>query len=115
MREIKAYECEYCNKKMLRSKSGMRNYENRCFWNPKTKACMTCKNYIGGGHYNGQCDLYFMNTNEELKINRTIKKLMHHCEYYVFDKLTLEERKLLNDELNFDAQYDHDCYNANRM
>lgn len=46
MREVTVYECEYCNKRKYAYKSSAKKHENKCYWNPKTKSCMTCKHYI---------------------------------------------------------------------
>ena len=105
--------CEYCNKKHYLRKSSCVRHEKECFWNPKTKSCMTCINYIGGGHHIHQCDIKHMNTDES-EYERKIKKLQYNCHFYKHDGLTIEERKKQNDILDSDAQYDHDCYNANR-
>lgn len=44
MKEIKAYQCEYGCKKVLLTKQGIKRHEEKCFWNPKRKACASCKN-----------------------------------------------------------------------
>lgn len=46
MQEIKAYECEFCNNKIYKLKSSAKKHENKCFANPKNKACRTCKHAI---------------------------------------------------------------------
>lgn len=43
MREITAYQCDYCNKHG-KSKSHVKRHENRCFHNPVKRACVTCAN-----------------------------------------------------------------------
>jgi len=43
MKEVKAYQCEFCLKKILKTKTAMTAHEKKCFWNPETKACMTCE------------------------------------------------------------------------
>ena len=45
MIEVIRYECEYCNKKVYKSKSAAKFHEKKCFANPTTKACQTCKYY----------------------------------------------------------------------
>ena len=96
MIEITAYQCEYCKKKILKSKSGMRSHEKKCFWNPETRSCMTCNNYTTGENYPSRCKYDFMNKNEvygENEIYREIKKLQTNCDLYKYDGLTFEERK----------------------
>ena len=43
MKEIKMYECEFCHKKRLKTKKPMQRHEDACYFNPKNKACITCK------------------------------------------------------------------------
>ena len=112
-KKIEAYECEYCHKKILRSKSGIRNHEKRCFWNPEVKACMSCINYIRGGHYAHSCFHQSMNTENEFKVDRTIKKLQFNCSLYEYDEMNNEERKRLKDEQDYDAKADWDDYYDN--
>ena len=45
MKEIKAYQCDYCNK-YYKHKSSAKRHENRCFKNPQNKACLSCGNFI---------------------------------------------------------------------
>ena len=45
MREIKVYRCDYCTK-MLMTRRGMKNHENRCHNNPKNNHCANCINSI---------------------------------------------------------------------
>lgn len=44
MKRVTAYKCEFCNK-LLNSYSGMKSHEDKCFKNPKSKSCITCKNF----------------------------------------------------------------------
>lgn len=50
MRERTIYECEHCCKKRLFVKKKMQQHEEKCWYNPANKTCMTCKfgdiNYI---------------------------------------------------------------------
>ena len=45
MKEIKAYQCDYCTFNM-KTKASVINHENKCFYNPKTKSCATCKHNV---------------------------------------------------------------------
>lgn len=45
MKEIKAYQCDYCDK-YYKHKSSAKRHESRCFKNPQSKACLTCGNFI---------------------------------------------------------------------
>ena len=42
--EVKAFQCEFCNKIYRHKSSGVR-HEKSCFANPTTKACRTCKHF----------------------------------------------------------------------
>jgi len=52
MKTITAFECDFC-KKLYRSKSGIGNHEKRCFHNPETKSCISCKFLGSAGKCNG--------------------------------------------------------------
>lgn len=44
MRIVKAYKCEYClRSRPYASKSACEAHEERCFSNPDTHSCATCK------------------------------------------------------------------------
>lgn len=95
MNEVKAYECEYCYKKLLHSKAGMASHEKKCFWNPKMRACMTCEHrderdrtIMSNGQISHQEYLYCNKFNHELK-RGTLKA---NCKYW-------EERELREWEL----------------
>jgi len=45
MKEIKAFECDYC-RRYYKHKSSAKRHENRCYYNPENKACVTCGNFI---------------------------------------------------------------------
>lgn len=47
MEEIKAYQCDYCNKYSI-SKKYIQAHEKECYHNPITKACATCENNVAG-------------------------------------------------------------------
>jgi len=42
-KKIIRYKCDYC-KKTYANKSAAKRHEWRCFFNPATKSCATCKN-----------------------------------------------------------------------
>lgn len=42
MKEIKAFKCGYCGKYAM-SKSYIKTHEKKCFHNPATKSCVTCR------------------------------------------------------------------------
>ena len=43
MKEIKAYQCEYC-KKISRTKTGIKLHEKKCSANPEANNCKNCVN-----------------------------------------------------------------------
>lgn len=45
MKEIKAFQCDYC-KKYYKHKSSAKRHEDKCFKNPEVKACLSCGNFI---------------------------------------------------------------------
>lgn len=47
MKEIKAFQCDCCDK-YYKHKSSAKRHENRCFKNPKNKACLSCGNFTTG-------------------------------------------------------------------
>lgn len=50
-KEIKAWLCDFCTKKYYRVKGSSVRHERHCFFNPVTKACASCKNFVRGqGH-----------------------------------------------------------------
>ncbi len=44
MKEIKAFKCEYCGKYAM-SGSYIKTHEKKCFHNPATRSCVTCRNW----------------------------------------------------------------------
>ena len=45
MKEIKAYQCDYCHTRYY-SESAMASHEEGCLYNPTLKRCQTCKHSI---------------------------------------------------------------------
>lgn len=58
---IKMFECEYCHKTLRKTKKGIDNHENKCFYNEATKSCATCENF---------CDANFTLSVEEKRNKR---------------------------------------------
>lgn len=40
--QIIRFQCEYCHKRVLASKSRIAAHEKICFYNPEVRSCMTC-------------------------------------------------------------------------
>lgn len=51
MIERTIYECEHCHKKRLINKTQMKKHEEKCYYNPKTKSCITCNNFESEAPY----------------------------------------------------------------
>jgi hypothetical protein len=45
VKEVIRYQCDFCNK-TYKNKSSARVHEKKCFANPATKSCRTCKHAI---------------------------------------------------------------------
>ena len=45
MKEIKAFQCEFCGK-VYKNMSSAKRHEKKCFANPINKACRACKHAI---------------------------------------------------------------------
>jgi len=43
MKKVEVWKCDYCPKRLINI-TQMREHEKRCFRNPETKSCITCKN-----------------------------------------------------------------------
>lgn len=52
MKEIKAYQCDYC-KLYKKTKSYVKEHEDKCYLNPKNRACATCKHNVIEIDYEG--------------------------------------------------------------
>lgn len=48
MIQITAYLCDHCHNKVLKTKSGMKTHEAKCFFNIATKSCVTCAHFDSG-------------------------------------------------------------------
>lgn len=50
MREVSAFMCEHCERKVYRHRSSARSHELRCMWNPSNRACASCGNQDRDGY-----------------------------------------------------------------
>lgn len=51
-KKITAYACSFgCGQRVVTSKKSMEDHETRCFYNPATKSCATCR------HFYLDCDI----------------------------------------------------------
>lgn len=74
MRERIIYECEHCYKKRLLSKYQMKEHEEKCFYNPTTKSCITCGSFNCWGT-DRSCE------SSESNIDLS-EKLKSNCQYW---------------------------------
>lgn len=51
---INAFKCSHCKNKVLESYSGMWKHEKKCFYNPESKSCATCKYLTDEPSINGR-------------------------------------------------------------
>ena len=83
MKEVKRYQCDHCDK-VFASKSYTLKHEDICFYNPQTKSCITCKNFIPEIQNNlndRECSIDMWPLKNKLKTN---------CNGYVFDEMHRE-------------------------
>lgn len=45
MNQVKAYQCEFCHRKVGMNKQHIKKHEFLCFHNPQRRACQTCGNF----------------------------------------------------------------------
>lgn len=95
MKKITAFECEFC-KKILRTKQGMKIHEPKCFKNPFSKSCLTCKSLTLGSCIDGKP----LTDNEELILQYKVEGTYHIC---------TDENEVHHNVLNEEYQY---LYNA---
>lgn len=81
MKEVVAYKCEHC-RKVSENKAYIKYHEKKCYYNPETKSCATCRYLIFGykenpetGHYN-----FFQNCSIGLDVKS--KHLKTECCYH---------------------------------
>lgn len=80
VRQVKAYGCEYkCGQKVVLSKSSMISHESRCFYNPKNKACASCKYFEREDDSNGMEGQYE---------HKWVNLLCHYGDGVELDRLT---------------------------
>jgi hypothetical protein len=73
MKEIIRYRCDHCNK-VFANKSYTLKHEEVCYWNPKTKSCITCEHFT--------TELYNPKTRICYEGLNITKKLKTNCIYY---------------------------------
>lgn len=95
MKEIKAFACDYC-KKIYRHKSSAKRHENRCFYNPKNKACISCGNFITDYE-----TVYVRPHGDQNYGDADYEERYNYCEYTnkVFGAETVERRQ----------EFQHNC------
>ncbi len=84
MKEVKRYQCDYCNKVFANKSHVINKHEPNCFKNVESKSCLTCLNFIPFSPYSVYEDRH---CNAEINIK---KKLKTRCDKYVLDELHRE-------------------------
>lgn len=76
MKEIKAYQCDFC-KKYYKHKSSAKRHENICYSNPDNRACLTCGNFVK--YY--ETDLVCKATGKDFGAEKIIDRqnFQYHC------------------------------------
>ncbi len=45
MKEIKAFQCSFCERKIVKTKSAIIRHEKTCLKSPQREACLTCDSF----------------------------------------------------------------------
>lgn len=104
MKPIKAYQCDFCNK-ILKSRSGMKSHEDRCFSNPTTKSYITCGNLDSVIMINGR-----KLTDEEIQIFEYKKEGTYTMEWDRDPEGDGMEYPVLNDQYKYLYEAEAESY-----
>jgi len=97
MKKITAFECEFC-KRILKTKQAMKVHEPKCFKNPASKSCLTCKSLALRSCIDGKP----VTDNEELILQFKVEGTYHVCIGYMeadYNELNEEYQYLYNAEV----------------
>jgi hypothetical protein len=97
MKKITAFECEFC-KRILKTKQAMKVHEPKCFKNPVSKSCLTCKSLTLRSCIDGNP----VTDNEELILQFKVEGTYHTCTGYMeanYNELNDEFKYLENAEV----------------
>ena len=97
MKKITAFECEFC-KRILKTKQAMKVHEPKCFKNPISKSCLTCKSFTLRSCIDGKP----VTDNEELILEFKVEGTHHVCTRYMeadYNELNDEYKYLENAEV----------------
>lgn len=72
MEEVIAYKCEHCGKISLQ-KAYIKQHEKKCYHNPETKSCATCKYLIFGTMENPLKPGYFDEQFQSCRLGLDVK------------------------------------------
>jgi hypothetical protein len=81
MKKIKAYQCGFCDKIYLRY-SSCYSHEKKCFYNPATKSCRSCANFLIEDRYNKDEGFFEDIPICKARVLVSWKKLRNDCEKY---------------------------------
>lgn len=86
------YECEHCNKKQLKTKRGMTNHEDICWYNTKNKTCVTCTyGFIGYNMHEDKTQRKCFKDNKEGELLRGIEPIVECENWQCSDEYVNEE------------------------
>lgn len=79
-RKLIMFGCDYC-KELRKTDKGIKNHEAKCFLNPATRSCLTCKSF-----HKGRGDL------DDQRRTRKCKKLINLSECLYSDCTNWEKK-----------------------
>lgn len=106
MKTINAFECDFCGK-ILKTKYWMKQHELKCFRNPETKSCITCKNLCQKPCLNGKP----VSKQEELILQFKIDGTYHKCN----GVMECDYNELNNEYSYLNNAQDENCCNAQNV
>lgn len=83
-RKVTAYGCEFkCGHGVIMSKARMKEHEERCYYNPKNRACITCGNFSSELSSNGmEHEPRYLETWREMEcdgVGKALEKMTSNC------------------------------------
>lgn len=104
MKEVKAYQCDFCKRKIVKTKKSIIYHEQNCFRNPARKACVTC--------VNESCLEHILDDNGDI-----VRPSCYHLRIYIKNNPDCElakqaDTKLIKQNLTFNcpAYYSRERY-----
>jgi hypothetical protein len=94
MKIIEAYKCNYCNK-VYQLKKSCQAHERKCYTNPETKSCASCK-FLQQKDYQYQTG-YYISLMTCLRNHDVTSKLKTACKdfHFIKEQFDLKEMELI--------------------